>query len=63
MKRALKFAIPLMLIVAGLAWWYLNKEFQDVPGTHRMYITIGAGLLSGVISWFLFPEEPEDPEN
>jgi hypothetical protein len=52
-----------MLIVAGLAWWYLNKEFQDVPGTHRMYITIGAALLSGVLSWFLFPEEPEDPEN
>jgi len=60
LKRALKFAIPIMLIVAGIAWWYLNKEFQEVPELHRLYMAIGAALLSGILSWFLFPEEPKE---
>ncbi len=35
----------------------LTKEFQEVPGLTRLAIIIGAMILSGVISYFLFPKD------
>lgn len=60
--RAFKFVIPIMIIVAWASWFMLNKNFTDVPEQTRLYITIGAVIISGVISYFLFPEneEPRD---
>lgn len=54
--RAFKFVIPIMLLVGGVAWFMLNKKFTDVPVMSRFYITLGAMVLSGVISFFLFPK-------
>lgn len=53
--RAFKFVIPIMLLVGGASWVMLNKNFTDVPVMSRFYITLGAMVLTGVISFFLFP--------
>ena len=54
--RAFKFVIPMVLLVGGIAWVMLNKSFTDVPVMSRFYITLGAMVVSGVISFFLFPK-------
>jgi len=55
--RAFKFVIPVMLLVGGFGWMKLTKEFQEVPGLTRLAIIIGAMILSGIISYFLFPKD------
>lgn len=57
MLRAFKFVIPVMLLVGGFGWMKLTKEFQEVPGLTRLAIIIGAMILSGIISYFLFPKD------
>lgn len=51
-----------MIIVAWASWYMLSNNFTDVPEQTRIYITIGAVLISGVIAYFLFPanEEPRE---
>jgi hypothetical protein len=39
----------------------LHNNFQEVPGMTRIWITVGAAILSGVIALFLFPKN-EDKE-
>ena len=56
MKR-FSFIFPIMIIVAVLAMWYLNKNYTDVPYSSRIYITIGGSIVSGVISFFLLKKE------
>jgi len=55
--RAFKFVIPVMLLVGGFGWMKLTKEYQEVPELTRLAIIIGAMILSGVISYFLFPKD------
>ncbi|CAM3240735.1 histidine kinase [Filibacter tadaridae] len=54
--RAFKFIIPIMLIVGAFGWMMLSKNYQEVPEQSRLFITLGAMVLSGVISYFLFPK-------
>ncbi|MFC5601917.1 histidine kinase [Sporosarcina koreensis] len=58
--RIFKFAVPIALLVAGISWWMLSKNFQEVPGTSRVWITIGAAILSGIIAHFLFPKSEDN---
>lgn len=53
--NALKFVVPIMLIVAPVSWIMLNKYHTEVPEVSRVLITVGAVVVSGVISYFLFP--------
>ena len=46
-----------MLLVGGFGWMKLTKEFQEVPELTRLAIIIGAMILSGIISYFLFPKD------
>ena len=55
--RAFKFVIPVMLLVGGFGWMKLTKEYQEVPELTRLAIIIGAMILSGIISYFLFPKD------
>ncbi|WJY26973.1 MULTISPECIES: hypothetical protein [Sporosarcina] len=55
--RAFKFIIPIALLVGGIAWVMLSRNYTDVPVMSRLYITIGAMIVSGVISFFLFPKD------
>ncbi len=56
MKRFI-FVIPIMVIVAVMAMWYLNKEYTDVPFSSRILIVIGGTLVSGIISFFLMKKD------
>ncbi len=48
------FVIPIMILVAYLAMWMLEKDYSVIDYQLRMVISAGADLFSGVISYFLF---------
>ncbi|MHA7136428.1 histidine kinase [Rossellomorea arthrocnemi] len=58
MKRRIIMMIPIMFIVAVVANWMIGKGYSEIPSEAKTMIIIGAALLSGVISFFLFKEEP-----
>ena len=55
--KALVYVIPIMIIVAWGSWIMLNRSHTDVPETSRVLITVGAVIVSGIISYFLFPKD------
>ena len=55
--RAFKFVIPIMIIIAWASWFILARDHAAVPEKIRFYITVGAVLLSGIISYYLFPKD------
>lgn len=48
-----------MLIVGIAAMWMLNVGYSEIQMPIRIFIAVGAVLLSGVISFFLFPESEQ----
>lgn len=46
--------IPIMIIVVVLAMWMLEKDYSEINILTRIIISIGAGILSGLISFLLF---------
>lgn len=54
--RAFKFVVPIMIIVAWASWAMLSRNHTDVPADTRVLITLGAVVVSGIISYFLFPK-------
>jgi NADH:ubiquinone oxidoreductase subunit 6 (subunit J) len=53
------YIIPVMMIVGTFSIMMLNKSYQDVPPMTRIYITLGAMVVSGILSYFLFPKGEE----
>ncbi|NMH70795.1 histidine kinase [Bacillus sp. RO3] len=49
--------IPIMFIVAVVANWMLEKGYSEIPSDAKTLIIIGAALLSGAVSFFLFKDE------
>jgi hypothetical protein len=47
-------AIPIMILVFILSLWMLGKEYSEIDLQIRVIISAGAGVLSGIISYFLF---------
>ncbi|WHX98741.1 histidine kinase [Neobacillus sp. DY30] len=45
---------PIMFIVVVLALWMLEKDYSEINIMTRIIIAIGAGILSGLISFLLF---------
>ncbi|MCA1064109.1 histidine kinase [Rossellomorea sp. AcN35-11] len=56
MKRIIMM-IPIMFIVAVVANWMLEKGYSEIPSDAKTLIIIGAALLSGAVSFFLFKDE------
>ncbi|MCH1624492.1 histidine kinase [Fredinandcohnia quinoae] len=48
--------IPVSIMVGLIAMWMLNKDFAEIDLSIRLLIAMGATLLSGVITYFLFPK-------
>jgi hypothetical protein len=46
--------IPIMIIVFVLAMWMLDKDYSEINMMTRIIISVGAGIFSGLISFFLF---------
>lgn len=59
MKRIVLFPLPIAIIVYLMSNWWLNKNYTDIEPNIRTYIAIGAALVSGVISYFLFQGDTE----
>ncbi|WP_342507199.1 histidine kinase [Sporosarcina sp. FSL K6-2383] len=57
--RAFKYIIPIMMIVGTVSIMMLNKNHQEVPPMSRIYITLGAMAVSGILAYFLFPKDEE----
>jgi hypothetical protein len=53
MKKFL-ITIPIMIIVVVIAMWMLEKDYSEINMMTRIFISIGAGILSGLISFMLF---------
>lgn len=56
-SKRMTFSIPIMAIVGIAALWMLNKSYSEIALSIRILIALGAVLLSGGISYFLFPNE------
>ena len=54
------YIIPIMMIVGTASIMMLNKNYQEVPPMSRIYITLGAMGVSGILSYFLFPKDEEN---
>lgn len=52
MKRFL-FIIPIMIVVAVIAMWMLEKDYSEIELNTRLIIAVSAAVLSGVTSFFL----------
>lgn len=59
-RKRLKFVIPLTLSVIVVSAIMLFNQYGDVPSLHKFLIIIGAGGLTAIISYFLFPQEGEN---
>ncbi|MFJ7915947.1 MULTISPECIES: hypothetical protein [unclassified Lysinibacillus] len=59
-KKRFKFVIPVMVIVAIGSVYMLRNYYAEVPDFDQLLITICAPLVSGVLAYFLFPQQGED---
>jgi len=59
-KKRFKFVIPVMVIVAIGSVYMLRNYYAEVPDIERLLITICATLVSGVLAYFLFPQQGEN---
>jgi polyferredoxin len=57
--RPVLIIIPIIILVSVLAMWMLNNnnEFSEIEFGIKLLISVGAGILSGIISYFLFAFE------
>ncbi|MFJ7732999.1 hypothetical protein ACIQXF_14000 [Lysinibacillus sp. NPDC097231] len=59
-KKRFKFVIPVMVIVAIGSVYMLKNYYAEVPDVDQLLITICATLVSGVLAYFLFPQQGEN---
>ncbi|KGR86743.1 hypothetical protein [Lysinibacillus odysseyi] len=62
-KKRLKFVIPLTAIVTISSAFMLFNRYPEVPSLHKFLILVGAGLFTAVISYFLFPQPGDNPND
>lgn len=62
-KGRLKFVIPISLGVATASYIMLANNYQEVTSRDRIFIVIGAAVLTAVISYFLFPQAEDNPND
>ncbi|MGD6802930.1 histidine kinase [Rossellomorea vietnamensis] len=56
MKKRLAVAISVSILVFILALWFLSGNYSEIEQLTRILIALGGTILSGVITYFLFPE-------
>lgn len=63
MKR-FSLIIPIMIIVAFLAMWLIEKKYAEVPFDTSILIAAGGSLLSGIISFIYLRNDAQtiDPK-
>ncbi|MFD2444877.1 histidine kinase [Bacillus sp. CGMCC 1.16607] len=61
--KKLGFIIPIMILVAVIAMWMLKKDYSEIQLLTRLLISVGAALLSGIISYFLMGRDSDEVRN
>jgi hypothetical protein len=56
MKKRLAVVIPVSILVFLLALWFLSNNYSEIDQLTRILLSIGGMLVSGIITYFLFPE-------
>ncbi|MGM0845323.1 MAG: histidine kinase [Bacillota bacterium] len=56
LKKRLAVALPVSILVFSLALWFLSNNYSEIDQLTRMLIALGGTVLSGIITYFLFPE-------
>lgn len=62
-KGRLKYVIPLTAVVGVSSSMMIFNRFPDVPSLHKFLIIVGAVFFSAVISYFLFPQAGDNPDD
>lgn len=62
-KGRLKFVLPLSLGVAIASYIMLSNNYEEVVSRDRILIVIGAAILTAIISYFLFPQDGDNPKD
>lgn len=62
-KKRLKFVIPIAVVVAISATFMLVNRYAEVPTTDKFMIVASATVFSALISYFLFPQPGDNPED
>lgn len=62
-KGRLKFVLPLSLGVAVASYLMLVNNYAEVGDRDRILIVIGATILTAIISYFLFPQDGDNPND
>jgi hypothetical protein len=56
LTKRMAVVIPVSILVFILSLWFLSRSYGDIDQMTRILISIGGMLVSGVITYFLFPE-------
>ena len=56
----LKFVIPLTVVVFVSANFMLFTKYKSIPSLDKLFIIIGATILSAILSYFLFPQDKQE---
>ncbi|GIN61901.1 hypothetical protein J27TS8_18940 [Robertmurraya siralis] len=59
-SKRVTFIVPIMVIVGIASIYMLQTGYSEIDLSIRMLITFGAVIFSGIISYFLFPENEEN---
>lgn len=62
-KGRLKFVLPLSLGIAVASYLMLVNNYAEVGARDRILIVIGATILTAIISYFLFPQDGDNPND
>ncbi|KYG89904.1 acyltransferase [Metasolibacillus sp. FSL H7-0170] len=62
-KGRLKYVVPLTAVVGVSSTMMLFNRFEDVPSLHKFLIIVGAVFFAAVISYFLFPQAGDNPDD
>lgn len=56
----LKFVLPLTVVVFVSANFMLFTKYKSIPSSDKLFIIIGATILSAILSYFLFPQDKQE---
>ncbi|WPK13164.1 acyltransferase [Lysinibacillus louembei] len=62
-KGRLKYVIPLSAVVGVSSTMMVFNRYEDVPSLHKFLIIVGAVVFSAIISYFLFPQAGDNPDD
>lgn len=61
--RRMTFTVPIMIIVGIASMLLLDKGFYMIEQSIRTMLVVGGMLITGVISYFLFPDDEGKNKN